>query len=68
VGTCVGVIPELTDAVAPTGDAEALATAMAASVEHRATAIARKSFGLEHCTQRFRDLYCCLKPHEAHTI
>jgi glycosyltransferase involved in cell wall biosynthesis len=67
-GTCVGVIPELTDAVAPTANAEALATAMAASVEHRSTDIARESFGLEHCTQRFRNLYCSLNPHEARTI
>jgi glycosyltransferase involved in cell wall biosynthesis len=57
VGTCVGVIPELTDTVAPTGNAEALATAMASKLENRAPEAAREKFGLDRCTQRFRDLY-----------
>jgi glycosyltransferase involved in cell wall biosynthesis len=57
VGTCVGVIPELTDAVSPTGNAESLATAMTSSRENRATDIARSKFGLDRCTQRFRDVY-----------
>jgi glycosyltransferase involved in cell wall biosynthesis len=61
VGTRVGVIPELSDAVAPTGNADALARAMAASLENRSTDIARKHFGVDQCTRRFRDLYGCLK-------
>jgi len=57
VGTRVGVLPELTDAVSPTGNAESLASAMASSRENRATDIARNNFGLDRCTQRFRDVY-----------
>ena len=59
-GTCVGVIPELTDAVAPTGDARALATAMTSCPENRAPGISRTKFGLDGCAQRFRDLYGCI--------
>jgi glycosyltransferase involved in cell wall biosynthesis len=62
VGTCVGIIPELTDAVAPVGDAEALATAMASNPENsRASEIARTTFGLDSCTRRFRDLYTSIR-------
>jgi glycosyltransferase involved in cell wall biosynthesis len=59
-GTRVGVIPELTDAVAPTGNAEALAVAMASTSANRATDIAQNNFGLDRCAQRFRDLYGCI--------
>jgi glycosyltransferase involved in cell wall biosynthesis len=65
-GTRVGVIPELAaspDTVAPVGVVDALAAAMAATLEQsrdtvsRASARARSQFGLEACTNRFRALY-----------
>jgi glycosyltransferase involved in cell wall biosynthesis len=65
-GTRVGVIPELAGSaasVAPVGSVEALADAMAATLEQSppdisvASARARDQFGLETCTTRFRWLY-----------
>jgi glycosyltransferase involved in cell wall biosynthesis len=68
VGTRVGVIPELAadDAVAPPGDADALANAIGVTLadsEPRARCAlesARTEFSLETCTNRFRDLYAGL--------
>ena len=65
-GTRVGVIPELaasSDSVAPVCAVEALAAALAATLEQspdtisRVCASARGQFGLETCTNRFRALY-----------
>ncbi|MCA1646528.1 MAG: glycosyltransferase [Chloroflexi bacterium] len=64
VGTCVGVIPELTSAVAPVGDAEALARAILgvlAAPDQRAHEQARTEFGLDRCVDRFRDVYARMR-------
>jgi glycosyltransferase involved in cell wall biosynthesis len=66
VGTCVGVVPELTSAVAPVRDPESLARAitraLATSPEVRDASIAtvRATFGLHVCADRFRALYAKL--------
>ena len=61
VGTRVGVLPELTDAVAPIGDHQALAQAIVATLcpssPKRATPDISTVFGLEPCADRFRALY-----------
>jgi glycosyltransferase involved in cell wall biosynthesis len=66
VGTCVGIIPELTgqpDAVVPVASVDALADALAATLAdpvtrgHAALERARSEFGLDDCTDRFRELY-----------
>jgi glycosyltransferase involved in cell wall biosynthesis len=58
-GTRVGVLPELTNAVVPTGDHKALAQAIVTSlcVPNQTTADLATAFGLEPCTGRFRALY-----------
>jgi glycosyltransferase involved in cell wall biosynthesis len=62
VGTRVGIVPELTSAVAPVADVEALASQIervitkAASPEG-ATERVRSQFNLDSCTERFRRLY-----------
>ncbi len=63
VGTCVGVIPELTASVAPVGGAEALAKAtlgVLAASDGGAEERARIEFGLQPCVERFRGLYATL--------
>jgi glycosyltransferase involved in cell wall biosynthesis len=70
LGTRVGVIPELTSATAPVGDAEALAGAIltiltpqtTSSISERSqlTNLVRSTFGLETCSNRFRELYASL--------
>jgi glycosyltransferase involved in cell wall biosynthesis len=63
VGTRVGVIPELTTAVAPVGAHEALAHAMATALAQRprlSVKQIRSEFGLAECTERFRVLYAGL--------
>jgi glycosyltransferase involved in cell wall biosynthesis len=73
VGTRVGVIPELTTAVAPVGDTGALADAIVTVLTGRAsisrsrsqardavTGQVRATFGLETCADRFRRLYISL--------
>jgi len=61
-GTCVGVLPELTSAVAPVADPPALARAMVAALS-APNAIGptieelRAHFGLQASTDRFRGLY-----------
>ncbi|MBV9328737.1 MAG: glycosyltransferase [Chloroflexi bacterium] len=64
VGTRVGVIPELTKAVSPVGDAEALGEAVARSLAEPSALISptqlRASFGLDACANRFRELYTTL--------
>jgi glycosyltransferase involved in cell wall biosynthesis len=67
LGTRVGVIPELTTAVAPVGDTRALAevivttltshTASSAPDGPAVTTLVRSAFGLETCAERFRALY-----------
>lgn len=61
VGTCVGVIPELSDSdnVVPIGDAVALANALVAASTHPSPAYQhlQAEFGLEACATRFRGLY-----------
>jgi glycosyltransferase involved in cell wall biosynthesis len=66
VGTRVGIVPELTSAVAPVGDADALASAIAGVIASsaRTTDLAdrvRSEFSLETCTDRFRRLYADLR-------
>ena len=66
VGTCVGIMPELTSAVASPGDADAIAASVAATLgdpephAHTALARARTEFGLRDCANRFRELYAGL--------
>ncbi len=73
VGTRVGVLPELTTALAPVGDTGALADAIVTTFTGRAstptpqpdardavTRQVRNSFGLETCADRFRELYAAL--------
>ena len=66
VGTCVGVLPELTSALAPVGADESLAHAFAATLAdpqpagRDALARARSNFGLADCAARFRGLYTAL--------
>jgi glycosyltransferase involved in cell wall biosynthesis len=66
VGTAVGIVPELTDAMAAVGADEALAAALGATLDnpapaaHAALAHARADLGLVRCTDRFRDLYARL--------
>lgn len=64
VGTRVGVIPELTKAVSPVGDAEALGEAVARSLAEPSVLISptqlRARFGLDACANRFRELYTTL--------
>jgi glycosyltransferase involved in cell wall biosynthesis len=66
VGTRVGVIPELTSAVAPVGAAEALSACAAAVLAdpdpHARMALdrARTDFGLDRSAARFRELYASL--------
>ena len=63
VGTCVGVVPELTSAVAPLRDPDALARAitraLATPQDARDASLAdvRARFGLEACADRFGALY-----------
>ena len=63
-GTSVGVIPELTRAVAPVGDAHVLADAMADALGsvQRGAAMQRacSEYDLKTCTDRFRALYASL--------
>jgi glycosyltransferase involved in cell wall biosynthesis len=66
VGTSVGVLPELTPAVVPIGAHADLARAMqaaitAAPVAAETTHRVRAEFGLDTCTDRFRDLYMTLR-------
>lgn len=62
-GTRVGVLPELTAAVVPVSDDAGLAQAMAAALDadspttHVVGAKMRDRFGLQACTDRFRELY-----------
>jgi glycosyltransferase involved in cell wall biosynthesis len=62
VGTRVGVLPEVTDALAAVGDhvglAQALSATLAAGV--RRTEQIQADYGLEVCTDRFRALYASL--------
>jgi glycosyltransferase involved in cell wall biosynthesis len=64
-GTRVGVLPELTSALAPVADPSALAQAMAATLAAdpppatRLEAV-RARYGLQACTNRFRTLYAQL--------
>ena len=63
VGTRVGVVPELTDCVAPVSDAEGLADALTEALARptgQAHDRAETEFGLATCTQRFRDLYAAV--------
>ncbi len=66
VGTYVGLMPELTSALASPGDADALAATIEATLEdpephaHMALARARAEFGLGDCTTGFRRLYASL--------
>jgi glycosyltransferase involved in cell wall biosynthesis len=64
VGTRVGVIPDLTRAVAAVGDVDGLAAAIATRLSAPAAASSvkevRATFGLEVCANRFRDLYASL--------
>jgi len=60
MGTRVGVLPELTTAVAPVADHHALANALAVSLESAPPNAAQRvvtEFGLRECVDRFRDLY-----------
>jgi glycosyltransferase involved in cell wall biosynthesis len=59
VGTRVGVLPELTDAVAPVGDYHALAQSLAATLRGGTRGLPERlpGFGLEPCADRFRALY-----------
>ena len=64
-GTRVGVLPELTSALAAIGDAPALAAAMTALVRNRSepdqvTAHVRANYALEACADGFRALYRAL--------
>jgi glycosyltransferase involved in cell wall biosynthesis len=63
-GTRVGVLPELTRAVSPVGDVEALTAAITSSLHDTAAMMAvsevRAAFGLSACTERFRELYMAL--------
>ncbi len=63
-GTRVGVLPELTRALAPVGDAQRLASAMADALQDEpcgsATRRARADYSLEACTNRFRARYASL--------
>jgi glycosyltransferase involved in cell wall biosynthesis len=64
-GTRVGVLPELTSALANVGDVAALAKAMravvcAASTPDEVTAHVRAEYGLEACADRFRGIYAAL--------
>ena len=66
VGACVGVVPELTSAVAPVRDPDSLARAitraLATRTEARDATLAsvRATFGLDASTDRFRALYARL--------
>jgi glycosyltransferase involved in cell wall biosynthesis len=66
VGTRVGVVPELTSAVAPVGAAEALSACVAAVLAdpdpHARAALeqARTNFGLARSAARFREVYASL--------
>ncbi len=70
LGTRVGVIPELTTALAPVGDTGALADAIVTTLSGPAsaatrgsdavTSLVRSTFGLEACADRFRELYATL--------
>ena len=66
VGTRVGVMPELTSAVAPVGADETLSARVAAVLAdpdpHARTALdrARTEFGLDRSAARFRELYASL--------
>jgi glycosyltransferase involved in cell wall biosynthesis len=63
-GTHVGVIPEITPAVARVGDPNALADAILAAISEPGTSMSqaevRATFGLDACTARFRQLYRAL--------
>jgi glycosyltransferase involved in cell wall biosynthesis len=59
VGTRVGVLPELTDAVVPIGDYQALAKSIAATLRAESRGLP-DGFGLEPCADRFRALYASL--------
>jgi glycosyltransferase involved in cell wall biosynthesis len=58
-GTRVGVVPELTNAVAPIGDHQALAQVIVATLcgSDQGAAGLATTFGLEPCAERFRALY-----------
>ena len=77
VGTRVGVLPELTSAVAPVGADHALAervvAVLADPAPHARAALdtARAEFSLDRSAARFRELYASLSaveqpPHQAH--
>ena len=64
VGTRVGVIPDLTRAVASVGNVDGLAGAIATQLENPTRQMSltelRATFGLEACADRFRTLYARL--------
>ncbi len=62
VGTRVGVLPEITDAVVPVRDSASLAEAMRrySSATAMPVECVRSGFGLDACTRRFRALYARL--------
>ena len=65
VGTRVGVLPELSQSVAPIGDANALAQAMLATqipAEPELLERVRSDFELSVCADRFRGLYKRIAP------
>ncbi|MBV9577689.1 MAG: glycosyltransferase [Chloroflexi bacterium] len=61
VGACVGMLPELTTALAPVGDADALASTIRRCLANPPAALSlhdlRATYGLEPCADRFRALY-----------
>jgi glycosyltransferase involved in cell wall biosynthesis len=66
VGTRVGIVPEVTSAVAPVADVEALSSQIARVITQPGqpadlTERARSEFSLESCTARFRGLYVGMK-------
>jgi glycosyltransferase involved in cell wall biosynthesis len=58
-GTRVGVVPELTNAVAPVGDHQALAQVLVPTLcgSNQAAVDPTTTYGLEPCADRFRALY-----------
>jgi glycosyltransferase involved in cell wall biosynthesis len=64
VGTRVGVLPEISEDVVEVGDVTALAGALASRLSvppsPDATSSVRARFGLDACTDRFRELYARL--------
>jgi len=66
-GTRVGVLPELTNALAPVAAARALAETLGETLdsdhaEGDATERVASEFGLQVCVDRFRRLYASLTP------